>query len=121
MRRLLLVTCLVTVLLQEAGAIPVPQVLVKTNGKHKVAEQDTEKAWDTRAVEPLEKDDQLGKLLPVPKWKPAAEKLPDAAGTRGRSRPHLSPHGGLQGTLTTSHLCPKAQAMGTDDPHQQEK
>ncbi|XP_031244583.1 proline-rich acidic protein 1 isoform X2 [Mastomys coucha] len=65
MKRFLLATCLVAALLWEAGAIP--------------AHQETEKAWGTRAMEPLEKDNQLGPLLPVPKQKLAAaeEKRPD--------------------------------------------
>ncbi|EDM11896.1 proline-rich acidic protein 1 [Rattus norvegicus] len=72
MKRFLLATCLVAVLLWEAGAIPAHQVPVKTKGKHVFPEQETEKAWGTRAMEPLEKDDQLRALLPVPKQKLAA-------------------------------------------------
>ena len=80
MKRFLLATCLVAALLWEAGAAPAHQVPVKTKGKHVFPEQETEKVWDTRALEPLEKDNQLGPLLPEPKQKPAAaeEKRPDA-------------------------------------------
>ncbi|XP_036033553.1 proline-rich acidic protein 1 [Onychomys torridus] len=79
-KRFLLATCLVAVLLQEAGAIPALQVPVKTKGKHVILEQETEKALGAKAVEPLEKDLQLGALLPVPKQKLAAaeEKHSDA-------------------------------------------
>ncbi|XP_041522912.1 proline-rich acidic protein 1 [Microtus oregoni] len=80
MKRFLLATCLVAVLLQEAGAIPARQVPVKTKGKHVILEQETEKALGTKAMEALEKDNQLGALLLVPKQKLAAaeEKLADA-------------------------------------------
>ncbi|XP_021024766.1 proline-rich acidic protein 1 [Mus caroli] len=80
MKRFLLATCLVAALLWEAGAAPAHQVPVKTKGKHVFPEQETEKAWGTRAMEPLEKDNQLGPLLPEPKQKPAVaeEKHPDA-------------------------------------------
>ncbi|XP_075828792.1 proline-rich acidic protein 1 [Microtus pennsylvanicus] len=80
MKRFLLATCMVAVLLQEAGAIPARQVPVKTKGKHVILEQETEKALGTKAMEALEKDNQLGALLPVPKQKLAAaeEKLADA-------------------------------------------
>ncbi|XP_055464892.1 proline-rich acidic protein 1 [Psammomys obesus] len=79
MKRFLLATCLVAVLL-EACAIPALQVPVKTKGKHVIPEQETEKAWGSRAMEPLEKDNQLGALFPIPKQKLAAaeEKRPDA-------------------------------------------
>ncbi|KAM5271872.1 proline-rich acidic protein 1 [Ctenodactylus gundi] len=77
MEQLLLVTCLVAVLLQESGTIPPPQVSVKTKGKFWDAKQDTEKARGAQAWQPLEKDDQLVGLLPVPKLKLAAiRKLP---------------------------------------------
>ncbi|CAH6793290.1 proline-rich acidic protein 1 [Phodopus roborovskii] len=81
MKRFLLATCLVTVLLQEAGAIPAHQVPVKTKGNHVILEQETEKALGTKLTEPLEKDNQLGPWLPVPKQKFAAaeEKHSDAA------------------------------------------
>ncbi|KAM6182248.1 proline-rich acidic protein 1 [Erethizon dorsatum] len=72
-----LVTCLVAVLLQEAGAIPAPQVPDKTKGKHSVPEQDTEKTWGNHALQPLEKDDQLVDLLQLPKPKLAAIEKPD--------------------------------------------
>ncbi|XP_021083667.1 proline-rich acidic protein 1 [Mesocricetus auratus] len=80
MKRFLLATCLVAVLLQEAGAIPARQVPVKTKGKHVIFEQETEKALGTKAMEPLEKDNQLGLLLSVPKQKLAVaeEKRTDA-------------------------------------------
>ncbi|XP_052029365.1 proline-rich acidic protein 1 [Apodemus sylvaticus] len=76
----LLATCLVAALLWEAGAIPAHQVPVKTKGKYVFPEQETEKAWGPRAMEPLDKDNQLGALLLVPKQKPAAaeENRPDA-------------------------------------------
>ncbi|ERE77996.1 proline-rich acidic protein 1 [Cricetulus griseus] len=70
--RFLLATCLVAVLLQEAGAIPARQVPVKTKGKHLILEQETEKALGTKVMEPLDKDNQLGALLPVPKERLAA-------------------------------------------------
>ncbi|XP_051001057.1 proline-rich acidic protein 1 [Acomys russatus] len=78
--RFLLATCLLAVLLREACAIPALQGPVKTKGKHVIPEQETEKALGTRAMEPLEKDNQLGALFPVPKQKLAAdeEKHPDA-------------------------------------------
>ncbi|KAL1788339.1 proline-rich acidic protein 1 [Sigmodon hispidus] len=80
MKRFLLATCLVVVLLQEAGAIPALQVPVKTKDKHVILEQETEKALGAKAMEPMEKDNQLGALLPVPKQKLAAaeEKRSDA-------------------------------------------
>lgn len=79
MNRFFLATCLVAALLWEAGAVPAHQVPVKTKGKYVFPEQETEKAWGPRATEPLDKDNQLGALLPVPKQKPAAaeEKRPD--------------------------------------------
>ncbi|XP_048647415.1 proline-rich acidic protein 1 [Marmota marmota marmota] len=67
--RLFLVTCLVTVLLQEVLANPAPQVPIRTKGKH---EQDVERAWGIQAVEPLKKDGQLVGLPPMPKLKLAA-------------------------------------------------
>ncbi|XP_029391897.1 proline-rich acidic protein 1 [Mus pahari] len=79
--RFLLATCLVAALLWEAGAAPAHQVpVIKTKGKQVFPEQETEKAWGIRAIEPLEKDNQLGPLLPEPKQKLAAaeEKRPDA-------------------------------------------
>uniref|UniRef100_A0A2K5QYI1 Proline rich acidic protein 1 n=1 Tax=Cebus imitator TaxID=2715852 RepID=A0A2K5QYI1_CEBIM len=85
MRRLLVVTSLVAVLLWEAGAGPAPKVPDKAQVKHWPSEQDTEKAQDARDVEPPEKDDQLVGLLPVqkPKLLTAEEKPP------GQSRPIL--------------------------------
>ncbi|XP_040848405.1 proline-rich acidic protein 1, partial [Ochotona curzoniae] len=79
--RLLAATCLVFLLLCEAGAAPAPQVLVKTKGKKGVPEQDTEKAWGARAVDPPEKDGQLLLLLPILGLKPVAakEELPGAS------------------------------------------
>ncbi|XP_005225772.1 proline-rich acidic protein 1 [Bos taurus] len=65
MRRLLLLTSLVAVLLLEAGSARIPQVRVQTKGKVG-AEQDTE-VWDARAVESPEKDNQLIWLLMAPK------------------------------------------------------
>uniref|UniRef100_H0WDU3 Proline rich acidic protein 1 n=1 Tax=Cavia porcellus TaxID=10141 RepID=H0WDU3_CAVPO len=76
MRRLFLITCLVAVLLQEAGAIPAPQVPNKTKGKHWISEQDTEKTWGNHTFQHLEKDDQLVDLLHMPKSKPAFIKKP---------------------------------------------
>ncbi|OBS72671.1 hypothetical protein A6R68_12749 [Neotoma lepida] len=66
--------------MQAGGGTTVAQVPVKTKGKHVIPEQETEKALGTKAVEPLEKDNQLGALLPVPKQKLAAaeEKRSDA-------------------------------------------
>ncbi|XP_024202487.1 proline-rich acidic protein 1 isoform X3 [Pan troglodytes] len=70
MRRLLLVTSLVAVLLWEAGAAPAPKVPIKMQVKHRPSEQDPEnRAWGTRVVEPPEKDDQLVVLFPVQKPK----------------------------------------------------
>nr|AAN87018.1 proline-rich acidic protein variant [Homo sapiens] len=69
MRRLLLVTSLVVVLLWEAGAVPAPKVPIKMQVKHWPSEQDPEKAWGARVVEPPEKDDQLVVLFPVQKPK----------------------------------------------------
>ncbi|XP_018889890.3 proline-rich acidic protein 1 isoform X3 [Gorilla gorilla gorilla] len=70
MRRLLLVTSLVAVLLWEAGAAPAPKVPIKMQVKHRPSEQDPEnRAWGARAVEPPEKDDQLVVLFPVQKPK----------------------------------------------------
>lgn len=45
------------------------------------------RAWGTRAMEPLEKDNQLGPLLPVPKQKLAAaeEKRPGQSGVKATS------------------------------------
>ncbi|EPY85344.1 proline-rich acidic protein 1 [Camelus ferus] len=91
--RLLLVIGLVAVLPWEAGSVLIPQVLLKTKGKVGM-EQDTkeqhslglgpgclpmpltlgdflgsahEGAWGVRAMEPLEKDNQLMGLLVAPK------------------------------------------------------
>ncbi|XP_023564649.1 proline-rich acidic protein 1 [Octodon degus] len=75
MRRLFLVTCLVAVLLQEAGAVPTPQVPDKTKGKHSVPDQET-KTWDNHALQPLERDSQLVDLFQAPNPKPAAIKKP---------------------------------------------
>ncbi|XP_055100893.2 proline-rich acidic protein 1 isoform X1 [Symphalangus syndactylus] len=69
MRRLLMVTSLVAVLLWEAGAAPAPKVPIKMQVKHRPSEQDTEKAWGARVVEPPEKDDQLVVLFPIQKPK----------------------------------------------------
>ncbi|XP_012516140.1 PREDICTED: proline-rich acidic protein 1 [Propithecus coquereli] len=78
LRRLLLVTSMVAVLLQEAGAAPAPQVPVKIQVRLRAPEQDTEKAWGARVVDPPEKDDWLVGLLPAAKPELAAveEKLP---------------------------------------------
>nr|XP_031317959.1 proline-rich acidic protein 1 isoform X1 [Camelus dromedarius] len=64
--RLLLVIGLVAVLPWEAGSVLIPQVLLKTKGKVGM-EQDTKEAWGVRAMEPLEKDNQLMGLLVAPK------------------------------------------------------
>ncbi|KAL4698703.1 hypothetical protein H8959_011360 [Pygathrix nigripes] len=63
----LMITSLVAVLLWEAGAASAPKVPIKVQVKHQSSEQEAEKAWGTRVVEPPEKDDQLVGLLPVPK------------------------------------------------------
>nr|XP_015312388.2 proline-rich acidic protein 1 isoform X1 [Macaca fascicularis] len=74
MRRVLMVTSLVAVLLWEAGVASAPKVHVK----HRPSEQEAEnRAWGARVVEPPEKDDQLVGLLPVLKPKLlTAEKSP---------------------------------------------
>ncbi|XP_011797369.1 PREDICTED: proline-rich acidic protein 1 [Colobus angolensis palliatus] len=77
MRRVLMVTSLLAVLLWEAGAASAPKVPIKVQVKHQPSEQEAEKAWGTRVVEPPEKGDQLVGLLPVPKPKLlTAEKSP---------------------------------------------
>ncbi|XP_054291101.1 proline-rich acidic protein 1 isoform X1 [Pongo pygmaeus] len=82
MRRLLMVTSLVAVLLWEAGAAPAPKVPIKMQVKHRLSEQDTEnRAWGARVVEPPEKDAQLVVLFPVQKPKLlTTEKKPPVQG-----------------------------------------
>nr|XP_020136298.1 proline-rich acidic protein 1 isoform X2 [Microcebus murinus] len=77
--RLLLVTSLVAVLLQGAGAAPAAQVPVKIQVRLGAPEQDTEnRAWGARVVEPPEKDGWLVGLWPAakPELSAAEEKLP---------------------------------------------
>nr|XP_035965518.1 proline-rich acidic protein 1 isoform X1 [Halichoerus grypus] len=90
MRRLLLVTSLVALLLGETGSAFLPQVLIKTKGHVGAPERDTEdcarRAWGARLVETLIKDNQLMGLLVAPK--PAAatwEKL-QGQGTKAQAR-----------------------------------
>ncbi|XP_023492214.1 proline-rich acidic protein 1 isoform X1 [Equus przewalskii] len=82
MSRLLLVTILVAVLLQEAGTASVSQVLFKTKGRGRALEQHTEVVWGARAVEPPEEDDQLTRLLLSLTLSPIQEKQ---QGTKGRA------------------------------------
>ncbi|KAM9702464.1 proline-rich acidic protein 1 [Dama dama] len=72
MRRLLLLTGLVAVLLLEAGSARTHQVRVQTKGKVG-AEQDTVEAWDAHEVESPEKDNQLIWLLMAPKLMATSE------------------------------------------------
>ncbi|XP_008684338.2 proline-rich acidic protein 1 isoform X2 [Ursus maritimus] len=67
MRRLLLATSLVALLLAEAGSASLPQVLIKTKGYSGSPEQDMEEAWGARVVETLKKDNRLMGLLVAPK------------------------------------------------------
>ncbi|XP_008046096.1 proline-rich acidic protein 1 [Carlito syrichta] len=91
MRRLLLVPCLLAMLLWEAGTAPEPQVPVNIQVKHGSHEQDTEKAWGARAVEPPEKDDQLLGLLLASKPKlSATEEKPPGAEARLETEDILS-------------------------------
>ncbi|XP_059254884.1 proline-rich acidic protein 1 [Mustela nigripes] len=66
MRRLLLVTGLLALLLGEAGPASLPQVLIKTKGPVGGPEWDTKQAWDTRVVDILKTDNQLLGLLAAP-------------------------------------------------------
>uniref|UniRef100_A0A8C6CWP3 Proline-rich acidic protein 1 n=1 Tax=Moschus moschiferus TaxID=68415 RepID=A0A8C6CWP3_MOSMO len=72
MRRFLLLASLLAVLLLKAGSARTPQVRIQTKGKAG-AEQDTVEAWDARAVESPEKDNQLIWLLMAPKLMATSE------------------------------------------------
>ncbi|XP_044096711.1 proline-rich acidic protein 1 isoform X2 [Neovison vison] len=65
MRRLLLVTGLLALLLGEAGPASLPQVLIKAEGHVGGPEWDTKEAWDARVVD-LKTDNQLLGLLAAP-------------------------------------------------------
>uniref|UniRef100_U3KNJ2 Uncharacterized protein n=1 Tax=Oryctolagus cuniculus TaxID=9986 RepID=U3KNJ2_RABIT len=94
MKRLLVATCLVSVLLCEAAVAPAPQVLVKTKSKQGVSEQDTEKAWGARALDPPEKGGQLLWPLPGPRPKLAAAAEKELPGNVGTLSPRREPgHG----------------------------
>ncbi|KAK2112504.1 Proline-rich acidic protein 1 [Saguinus oedipus] len=77
-RKLLVVTSLLAVLLWGTGVAPAPKVPVKVQVKHQPSEQDAAKAWGACVVEPTEKDNQLVGVLPVqkPKLLTAEEKPP---------------------------------------------
>ncbi|KAM6186251.1 proline-rich acidic protein 1 [Rhynchocyon petersi] len=72
--RLVLVTSLVAVMLQEVNMALVPQGSVRFKGKDEVSEQDTKRAWGPRAVGRPEKDWFMG-FLPV--LKPLAASTTD--------------------------------------------
>ncbi|XP_027975750.1 proline-rich acidic protein 1 [Eumetopias jubatus] len=83
--RLLLVTSLAALLLEEAGSAFLPQVLIKTKGHVGAPERDTEEAWGTRMVETLRKDNQLTGLLVAPKPAAATWEKPQGQGTKAQA------------------------------------
>ncbi|XP_062071294.1 proline-rich acidic protein 1 isoform X1 [Lepus europaeus] len=122
MKRLLVATCLVSMLLCEAAVAPAPQVLVKTRGKQEVSEQDTEKAWGARALDPPEKGGQLLWPLPRPRLKLAAaaeKKLPGAnawAGTQDILRRFRVPKLDPEPDLDDQHHPHPKEALGEEGP-----
>uniref|UniRef100_A0A9L0SNJ9 Proline rich acidic protein 1 n=1 Tax=Equus caballus TaxID=9796 RepID=A0A9L0SNJ9_HORSE len=83
MSRLLLVTILVAVLLQEAGTASVSQDPSNEQGMGPGHSRLTpERVWGARAVEPPEEDDQLTRLLLSLTLSPIQEKQ---QGTKGRA------------------------------------
>ncbi|VCW76644.1 unnamed protein product, partial [Gulo gulo] len=66
MRRLLLVTGLLALLLGEADPASLPQVLIKTKGQVGGPERDIKEAWDARGVDILKTDNPLLGLLAAP-------------------------------------------------------
>ncbi|XP_058400330.1 proline-rich acidic protein 1 [Diceros bicornis minor] len=98
MKRLLLVTNLVAMLLQQAGIASAPQVLIKTKGGVGAREQDAEEAWGARVVEPPEKEDRLMGLLPALKLMATTQEkqqgTKDQAGTKDILRGLRSPRRG---------------------------
>ncbi|XP_011836233.1 PREDICTED: proline-rich acidic protein 1 [Mandrillus leucophaeus] len=125
--RVLMVTSLVAVLLWEAGAASAPKVgptpvtfPIKVHVKHRPSEQEAEKAWGARVVEPPEKDDQLVGLLPVPKPKLlTAEKSPGikaSVETEDILGHVLSPQQGPEPDHDSLHHPPPEEDQGEEGP-----
>nr|XP_015312390.2 proline-rich acidic protein 1 isoform X3 [Macaca fascicularis] len=117
MRRVLMVTSLVAVLLWEAGVASAPKVHVK----HRPSEQEAEnRAWGARVVEPPEKDDQLVGLLPVLKPKLlTAEKSPGikaSVETEDILGHVLSPQQGPEPDHDSLHHPPPEEDQGEEGP-----
>ncbi|XP_011944225.1 PREDICTED: proline-rich acidic protein 1 isoform X4 [Cercocebus atys] len=102
-------------------AEPTPVTLpIKVHVKHRPSEQEAEKAWGARVVEPPEKDDQLVGLLPVPKPKLlTAEKSPGikaSVETEDILGHVLSPQQGPEPDHDSLHHPPPEEDQGEEGP-----
>nr|XP_039329379.1 proline-rich acidic protein 1-like [Saimiri boliviensis boliviensis] len=120
MRRLLVVTSLLAVLLWGAGAAPARKFLSRSKSNAS-PQQDAAKAWGARVVQPTEKDNQLVGVLPVqnPKLLTAEEKPPGTkvwVKTKDILGHVLSPQQGPEPSLDSLYHPPPKEDQGKEGP-----